>query len=114
MEIHVYTSHIFSCFISSLWLNVHVQAAQFFLGKVTALGVLCCFALFVCLTLLASFFLPSHLSLKKYVYVLNDLYIYSIVSKRQKGLGTEQEAYMYNHVHVYKLAYEVQPVELPQ
>ena len=25
---------------------------------VTALGVLCCFALFVCLTLLASFFLP--------------------------------------------------------
>ena len=29
-----------------------------------ALGVLCCFALFVCLTLLASFFLPSHLSFK--------------------------------------------------
>ena len=28
------------------------------------LGVLCCFALFVCLTLLASFFLPSHLSFK--------------------------------------------------
>ena len=28
------------------------------------MGVLCCFALFVCLTLLASFFLPSHLSLK--------------------------------------------------
>ena len=26
------------------------------------MGVLCCFALFVCLTLLASFFLPSHLS----------------------------------------------------
>ena len=34
------------------------------LGKVTVLGVLCCFALFVCSTLLASFFLPSHLSLK--------------------------------------------------
>ena len=32
--------------------------------EVTALGVLCCFALFVCLTLLASFFLPSHLSFK--------------------------------------------------
>ena len=30
----------------------------------SALGVLCCFALFVCLTLLASFFLPSHLSFK--------------------------------------------------
>ena len=29
-------------------------------------GVLCCFALFVCLTLLASFFLPSHLS---YMYI---------------------------------------------
>ena len=28
------------------------------------MGVLCCFALFVCLTLLASFFLPSHLSFK--------------------------------------------------
>ena len=41
----------------------------YILGKVTALGVLCCFALFVCLTLLASFFLPSHLSLK-HVYTL--------------------------------------------
>ena len=40
-----------------------------FLGKVTALGVLCCFALFVCLTLLASFFLPSHLSFKN-MYIL--------------------------------------------
>ena len=40
------------------------RGSSFFLGKVTALGVLCCFALFVCLTLLASFFLPSHLSLK--------------------------------------------------
>ena len=39
------------------------------LGKVTALGVLCCFALFVCLTLLASFFLPSHLSFKN-MYIL--------------------------------------------
>ena len=38
-------------------------------GKVTALGVLCCFALFVCLTLLASFFLLSHLSFKNmYMY----------------------------------------------
>ena len=31
--------------------------------------MLCCFALFVCLTLLASFFLPSHLSLKTRIYV---------------------------------------------
>ena len=43
-------------FWNSLYVHVH--------GKVTALGVLCCFALFVCLTLLASFFLPSHLSFK--------------------------------------------------
>ena len=42
--------------------------SSFFLGKVTALGVLCCFALFVCLTLLASFFLPSHLSFKNMYY----------------------------------------------
>ena len=37
-------------------------------GKVTALGVLCCLALFVCLTLLASFFLPSHLSFKTCIH----------------------------------------------
>ena len=36
----------------------------------TALGVLCCFALFVCLTLLASFFLPSHLSLKTCIFTM--------------------------------------------
>ena len=50
---------------------------MFFLGKVTALGVLCCFALIVvCLTLLASFFLPSHLSLKHvmYVYKLSSMF----------------------------------------
>ena len=47
----------------------HVHVSSFFLGKVTALGVLCCFALFVCLILLASFFLPSHLSFKNmYIY----------------------------------------------
>ena len=36
----------------------------------TALCVLCCFALFVCLTLLASFFLPSHLSFKNMYMVM--------------------------------------------
>ena len=49
------------------------------LRKVTALGVLCCFALFVCLTLPASFFLPSHLSFKNmyictYTYYILGLY----------------------------------------
>ena len=47
----------------------HTRSSSFFLGKVTALGVLCCFALFVCLNLLASFFLPSHLSLNMYIHV---------------------------------------------
>ena len=32
--------------------------------KSDCLGCVCCFALFVCLTLLASFYHPSHLSLK--------------------------------------------------
>ena len=42
---------------------VYIHPRQLiFLGKVTALGVLCCFALFVCLTLLASFFLPFLIS----------------------------------------------------
>ena len=51
---------------------------SFFLGTVTALGVLCCFALFVCLALLASFFLPSHLSLKHvYMYI----HMYSTCTK---------------------------------
>ena len=45
------------------------RGSSFFLGKVTALGVLCCLALFVCLTLLASFFLPSHLSLTTCTYL---------------------------------------------
>ena len=47
------------------------RGSSFFLGKVTALDVLCYFALFVCLTLLASFFLPSHLSFKNmYMYTV--------------------------------------------
>ena len=64
------------------------RGSSFFLGKVTALGVLCCFALFVCLTLLASFFLPSHLSFKNmYMYVhkseiemhSNSYYMYKVL-----------------------------------
>ena len=50
--------YMYMCFIDYMYM----------LGKVTA-GVLCCFALFVCLTLLASFFLPSHLSFKKHVCI---------------------------------------------
>ena len=43
------------------------------------LGVLCCFALFVCLTLLASFFLPSHLSFKNmYMYMHVGTFMWTI------------------------------------
>ena len=51
----------------------------------TALGVLCCFALFVCLTLLASFFLPSHLSFKN-MYIHYTLYTCTCI-------------YMYMYIH---------------
>ena len=54
------------------------RGSSFFLGKVTALGVLCCFALFVCLTLLASFFLPSHLS-------FNNTYMYTYMYMSLQG-----------------------------
>ena len=53
------------------------RGSSFFLGRVTALGVLCCFALFVCLTLLVSFFLPSHLSFKNTcTYNIQQMYMY--------------------------------------
>ena len=62
MHIHMYT-HI------HMHMHMHVRGFEshlrqlIFLGKVTALGVLCCFALFVCLFDLACFFLSSFSSL---------------------------------------------------
>ena len=56
------------------------RGSSFFLGKVITLGVLCRFALFVCLTLLASFFLPSHLSFKN-MYVVSNVFIINFVAK---------------------------------
>ena len=54
----------------------------------TALGVLCCFALFVCLILLASFFLPSHLSFK-------NMYMYSIcMYLDMPGVGGLEEVFV--------------------
>ena len=42
--------------------------------RTSALGVLCCFALFVCSILLASFYLPSHLSFKNmYIYIYDPI-----------------------------------------
>ena len=70
--------YIYVCTYVDVHVHVHVECRGFkshlrqliFLGNLTALGVLCCFALFVCLTLLASFFLPSHLSFKNmYMYM---------------------------------------------
>ena len=61
----------------------------------TALGVLCCFALFVCLTLLASFFLPSHLS---FVYMYNVNIYTCILVAELHGLFTIEV-----HVHVYNV-----------
>ena len=79
--VHIYTEMtiiiiiLIRIIIHTCRVQVPPEAAHFFLGKVTALGVLCCFALFVCLTLLASFFLPSHLSFK-------NMYIVCLLIKR--------------------------------
>ena len=65
MGFHVYIYIEFSepqlPFVVKRTHTVHVHV---FSRKSDCLGVLCCFALFVCLTLFASFFLPSHLSFK--------------------------------------------------
>ena len=70
---------------------------SFFLGKVTALGVLCCFALFVCLTLLASFFLPSHLSFKNMSTFLK-LVCYMYITCMYMHVHTCMYMYLYFHV----------------
>ena len=49
------------------WVPNPTRGSSIFPGKVTALGVLCCFALFVCLTLPASFF---QLSFSIYILTL--------------------------------------------
>ena len=61
----------------SVGVSVHVsvmgssptRGSSFFLGKVTALGVLCCFALFVCLTLLLSSLIKTCTLYYHYLYV---------------------------------------------
>ena len=59
----------------------------------TALGVLCCFALFVCLTLLASFFLPSHLSFKNmYKYMYLYIHVHDIVHVDERCRRKEEES----------------------
>ena len=48
--------------------------------------MLCCFALFVCLTLLASFFLPSHLSFKN-MYL--HMFYYRVYPSAVGGAGLD-------------------------
>ena len=72
--------------LQNMYIHIHVYTCNYNAGthihimymKMTALGVLCCFALFVCLTLLASFFLPSHLSFKN-MYICWKLLINRVV-----------------------------------
>ena len=84
----------------------------------TALGVLCCFALFVCLTLLASFFLPSHLSFKTctctrhvnyyYLYVHVHVLVHTCMFVQGVNLCVQGKSrlcitplYMYIHVQAF-------------
>ena len=45
----------------TIYMYMYIHVIHFFFGKVTALGVLFCFALICCLFDLACFFLPSSL-----------------------------------------------------
>ena len=60
---------------TNMYIDVHV----------TALGVLCCFAMFVCLPLLASFFLPSHLSFKNMYTLPPTLSLYFLLGDTLKS-----------------------------
>ena len=65
-----------------------IRGSSFFQGKVTTLGVLCCFALFVCLFDLACFFLSFFLlisHLKTYNY-------YVLVLMRDEKEGRKKQA----------------------
>ena len=69
------------------WVRVPPKADHFFLGKVTALGVLCCFALFVCLTclLLSFFLLISHLKTCIYMSSLPPQIAFAYASAQEKA-----------------------------
>ena len=66
-----------------------------------ALGVLCCFAFFVCLTLLASFFLACHLSLRHVVPQMlcaenrAATYITISTSSNMKLVGKKSQVYSF-------------------
>ena len=72
------------------------RGSSFFLGKVTALGVLCCFALLVVyLTLLASFFFPSASLIKTCTMYIHELMRPGIGRNVTSTMGGFTSAYMY-------------------
>ena len=80
-----------------------IQAALY--TKYMYMSVLCCFALFVCLTLLASFFLPSYLSFKN-MYLVTDGFTRSLgfeekQQQRARGHVLSNEHQLW--VHVYSM-----------
>ena len=101
IHVHVHVQYM------TTYIHVHVQythwrvqippkAAQIASLKITVLGV-CISSLlyhlctFVCLTLLASFFLPSHLSLKHVQYVSSYMYV-STLGKFYDNAGIQEPA----------------------
>ena len=63
--------------------SVYCSSYTTFLSILTYVHVHCKYALFVCLTLLASFFLPSHLSFKN-MYIVYIVCIYMSILPRSK------------------------------
>ena len=66
---YAYDMYMYNVHVDSVVGSSPTRGSSFFLGKVTALSVLCCFALFVCLFDLACFFLSSFSSLIKNMYI---------------------------------------------
>ena len=81
------------CLVFTHTIIDRVPFSTIYIYMYIALGVLCYFALFVCLTLLASFFLPSHLSFKNmYMYMYATMYI-------QRELGCNSAMCRVHRVH---------------
>ena len=74
-------------------IGYYVLNVSMLLVHVTALGVLCFFVLlFVCLTLLASFFLPSHLSLKcRWNFTVGEVELSLVGGGEEERLRGEEE-----------------------
>ena len=79
--------------------TLHVHGSSFSLSQVTALGVLCCFALFVCLPLLASFFHLSFKNMYTYIHVHTCRKGYLHVLMRDKKEGRKKRARSYKQQH---------------